>query len=261
MGTEIGKYKNAVHHRNGLCSHVYKARAPQHGLDNLSGSEHSGALVALKVTVPSADAPPHNSEREVRLLEKARSSNVIPLWETFRQAGGRLVMVFPFMPYGLDQLLQRQQLPEPQGKACLQDLFTALAHVHSQGIIHRDVKPSNILLKSLSGPAYLADFGIAWSGDDPDSEPANHKITDVGTACYRPPELLFGNTKYGASLDLWAAGCVAAEVTGLGNRTLFDAGDLGSELALVQSIFKSLGTPNLEVWPVCVCRSYMIRVL
>lgn len=237
---------------------MYKARALQHGLDNLSGSEYSSVLIALKVTVPSADAPPHNSKREVRLLAKAQSPNVIPLRETFRQSGGRLVMVFPFMPYDLDQLLQRQQLSESQGKACLKDLFTALAHVHSQGIIHRDVKPSNILLKSSSGPAYLADFGIAWSGDDPDSEPADQKITDVGTTCYRPPELLFGNTRYGTSLDLWAAGCVAAEVTSLGNRTLFDAGELGSELALVQSIFKSLGTPTLEVWPVCVLSNRII---
>ncbi len=170
-------------------------------------------------------------------------------------------MVFPFMPYDLEQVLQRQQLSESQSKACLRDLFTALAHLHSQGIIHRDVKPSNILLKSLSGPAYLADFGIAWSGDDPASEPTNQKITDVGTTCYRPPELLFGNTRYGTELDLWAAGCVVAEVTGLGGRTLFDAGELGSELALIQSIFKSLGTPNLEVWPVYGLNSWTMSAL
>lgn len=82
---------------------------------------------------------------------------------------------------------------------------------------------------------------------DAASEPPSKKITDVGTTCYRPPELLFGHTAYDCSLDLWAAGCVVAEC--ITQTTLFDAGALGSELALIQSIFKTLGTPNEETWP------------
>lgn len=76
------------------------------------------------------------------------------------------------------------------------------------------------------------------------------KITDVGTAAYRPPELLFGHKAYGCALDLWAAGCVVAEVVA-GNPypSLFDSGPLGSDLALIQSIFKTLGTPTDESWP------------
>ena len=86
----------------------------------------------------------------------------------------------------------------------------------------------------------------------PSSEPAGSKITDVGTTCYRPPELLFGDTSYGTSLDLWAAGCVVAEsVGGRGRhqRELFDAGPVGGELGLVKSIFETLGTPDDERWP------------
>lgn len=82
---------------------------------------------------------------------------------------------------------------------------------------------------------------------DAASEPPNRKIIDVGTTCYRPPELIFGNTAYDCSLDLWAAGCVVAEC--LTGKTLFDAGALRSELALIQSIFRTLGTPNDETWP------------
>lgn len=146
----------------------------------------------------------------------------------------------------------------------LHGLFCALAHIHSKGIIHRDIKPANILMNTSSGSPYLADFGIAWSPDDPASEPPHQKITDVGTTCYRPPELLFGHKAYGPEIDLWAAGCVVAECVRRGEcdsenarrRTeyaewsLFDAGELGSELALVKSIFETLGTPTNETWQV-----------
>ena len=146
----------------------------------------------------------------------------------------------------------------------LKGLFCAIGHIHSKGIIHRDIKPVNILLSTPTGPAFLADFGIAWSPEDPASEPSDQKITDVGTTCYRPPELLFGHKAYGPEMDLWAAGCVVAEClrggldgcekpsvkVGEAEWTLFDAGELGSELALVKSIFETLGTPTDETWPV-----------
>jgi serine/threonine protein kinase len=180
----------------------------------------------------------------------AASKHVMPLLESFREDGSHFVLVFPFMRYALDDLLHDKKLSSLQIKNCLKDLFSALAYVHGEGIIHRDVKPSNILLKSLDGPAYLSDFGIAWAPATMGEEAADVKITDVGTTCYRPPELLFGNTRYDCSLDLWAAGCTVAEALDPTHVTLFDSGELGSDLALIQSVFKKLGTPNLDVWPV-----------
>lgn len=194
--------------------------------------------------------PPHDSVREARILRKSVSPHVIPLIEAFREAGSRFVLVFPFMPFDLHGLLQKDKLSKAQVCAAIKDLFSALAFIHERGIIHRDVKPSNILLKSMDGPAYLTDFGIAWAPDDVGSEAANSKITDVGTTCYRPPELLFGNKAYGCSLDMWAAGCTVAEAVVPGHPTLFDSGELGSDLALIQSTFSKLGTPDLAVWPV-----------
>jgi serine/threonine protein kinase len=214
--------------------------------------EPKSRLVALKVTTPSQMEPPHDSRREAQILELAASDHVIPLLETFREAGTRFVLVLPFMPFDLHQLLEDQKLSKKQAKACLKDLFSALAFIHSHGIIHRDIKPTNILLKSLDGPSYLSDFGIAWAPNVSGSEAAEKKITDVGTTCYRAPELLFGNTKYGYALDLWAAGCTVAEVLVPDHSPLFDSGELGSDLALIQSIFSKLGTPNLSVWPVRV---------
>jgi cyclin-dependent kinase len=221
-------------------STVFKARAKE---------SSAAKVVALKVTTPSLMTPPHDSVREARLLDVCKHQAVVPLLDSFRE-GGRFVLVFPFLRQDLENLLRTANLTKRQSRLVFTALFEALASIHSLGIIHRDVKPSNILLESMDGPIYLADFGIAWSPSDKGSEPADDKITDVGTTCYRPPELLFGDRSYDCSLDMWAAGCVVAEMVKKGHYPIFDPGPLGSELGLIKSMFTTLGTPNDETWPV-----------
>ncbi|KAF2157926.1 cell division protein kinase [Myriangium duriaei CBS 260.36] len=246
-GVSIGAYVNAHHHKDGLLSTVYKAKSMKRypGWDSVWKT----GVVALKVTRPSAMVPPHDSKREARILSAATGSKVVPLFDTFVTKDSELVLVFPFLTFDLGTVLKKGPLAPRRAKSVLSDLLSALSHIHSLGMIHRDVKPSNILLRDLAGPAVLADFGIAWMKGDPASEASDEKILDVGTTCYRPPELMFGNQRYDESLDIWAAGCVAAQVTDLGPRTLFDSGDLGSDLALIKSIFETLGTPDLRTWP------------
>ncbi|KEF55073.1 CMGC/CDK protein kinase [Exophiala aquamarina CBS 119918] len=240
-GPSYGGYQYATYHADGQFSTIFKAQA----------KDESAAvqIVALKVTRPAMTSPPHNPEREARLLTEAKHQHVLPLIETIRESGGVFVLVLPFLTQDLENLLRSGRLDKGQVRMVFLGLFRALTHIHSLGIIHRDVKPANILLKTMNGPVYLADFGIAWSPQDRDSEPANLKITDVGTACYRPPELLFGHKAYDTSLDMWAAGCVVAELLKDGHHPLFDAGPLGSELSLIKSIFSTLGTPNDDSWP------------
>ncbi|KAF7504535.1 hypothetical protein GJ744_002091 [Endocarpon pusillum] len=245
-GPDFGPYRKATFYKHGRFSSVFKA-AVKDQVDDVEAPTSN--LVALKVTTPSAMTPPHDSEREARILQEARSESVIQLISTMWQPGGSLVLVFPFVPMDLETLMQSSSVHQNDVKNIARDLFKALSHLHSLQIIHRDVKPSNILLRSQTGPAYLADFGIAWSPNDPASEPAQKKITDVGTTSYRPPELLFGYKAYDTSLDLWAAGCTVAEMIRPYHQSIFDAGDLGSELALIRSIFLTLGTPDEESWP------------
>lgn len=205
--------------------------------------------------------PPHDSRREARILASLGDhKNITLLLETFTHPPSNFVLVFPFLRYSLHDLLSARHRPtDQQLVTILSDVADALKWVHSHGVLHRDVKPSNILLDRMEGPAYLADFGIAWSPDDTSCEPAEDKTTDVGTTCYRPPELLFGYKAYGSGLDMWAFGCTVAECfiryapPDMGEEpvtTFFDAGDLGSELRLVASIFQKLGTPCVETWPV-----------
>ena len=249
-GKAIGVYQNAVYHREGLFSVVYKAPALLNEGYFSTHTTSKSKFVALKVTTPSMMEPPHDSKREAQILKIAASANVIPLLNTFREDSSRFVLVLPFMRHDFDDLLQHKKMSKIQVRSCLKDVFSALSFIHKQGVIHRDVKPSNILLKSLDGPAYLSDFGIAWAPEATGSEAEESKITDVGTTCYRPPEILFGNKHYNCSLDLWAAGCTVAEALDPNHETLFDSGEMGSDLALIQSLFKKLGTPTLDVWPV-----------
>lgn len=256
----FGIYKDAVPFRDGSSSTVYKAPSP--------GTPVSDC--ALKVTDPSTQPAPHDSEKEIRLLKLTHGHpNMIQLIESFH-VHQHLVLVFPFLPLPLDILFRPgpkvPSLSPSRKKSILVDLFRGLAHLHSLGIIHRDIKPSNILLPSPhTGAAQIIDFGTAYHVSDPACEPEHLKILDVGTTSYRAPELLFGNQKYSYPLDLWAAGCVAAELLspasargrGKGNgkegegegSSLFESGDLGSELALIKSHFETLGTPTNETWP------------
>ena len=239
-GETIGKYKDCHVHFEGQHSAIFKSRNED---DN---------LVAVKVTVPHLMGAPHDSKREGRLLREAASPHVIDLVEMFDLTGGRLILVFPFMRRNFEQLLRHDMVTGTQIRSHLRDLFRALAHIHELGIIHRDVKPSNLLMDSPEGPAYLADFGIAWKKGTEGSEPPDEKIIDVCTTCYRPPEILFGYRCYTTTLDLWSAGCVVAEAISIGHQQLFDPGPLGSDLALIHSMFTTLGTPDDETWPVSV---------
>ena len=246
--TSVGPYNNCAHHYTGLFSTIY--RCPKPG--------DLAKYLAIKVTSPTSEQLPHNSKREARILTTLHHANILPLISSHTIPNRTdFLLIFPFLPLTLADCLQS---PSPIPKIILRDLFVALDYIHRKNILHRDIKPSNILLHSQSGPALLADFGIAWTPGDPASEASTEKITDIGTTCYRAPELLFGCRTYNTGVDMWAAGCVAAEVfhhnfhshatPQKGHEwTLFSAGELGSELALVKSIFETLGTPTEATWP------------
>lgn len=234
-GQRIGPYTNCRPFAEGVTSDVYRC-----------GSR------ALKVITIHRPVEPHNPQREIRILRTLRPP-CIPLLEEFRDQQQRLVLVFPFMACSLAGLLDDGMLPPAQLRSIFSDVLRGLADIHSRGIVHRDIKPSAVLLPSPAGPACISDFGTAWHPSfSSASEPADEKILDIGTGPYRAPEVLFGNRSYGAPVDMWAMGVMLSEALRSPPRPIFESRPVhedGNQLGLILSIFKTLGTPTPETWP------------
>ena len=90
----------------------------------------------------------------------------------------------------------------------MQQLLRGLDHCHSHGVLHRDIKGSNLLIDN-NGILKIADFGLASFYDPARVQPLTSRVV---TLWYRPPELLLGATYYGMAVDLWSTGCILAEL-------------------------------------------------
>ena len=236
--TRIGPYAHCHYVASGVTAEVYR---------------HQDR--ALKVIVQTRNIEPHNPAREAKILALLKRP-CIPLLETFRDHEQRFVLVFPYMPLTLLHVLEQGSISQTQVKLYFRSLFRALEHIHAQGIVHRDVKPSALLLESHDGPAYLSDFGTAWHPQlSAVSEPHDGKILDIGTGPYRAPEVLFGDRAYGPAVDMWAAGVMLAECCHNPSQPPFAsraAHEDGNQLGLILSIFKTIGSPTPETWPEAV---------
>lgn len=176
--------------------------------------------------------------REVKSLRKLNHANIVKLKEVIRE-NDQLFFVFEFMKENLYQMMKdRDKLfPESVIRNVMYQVLQGLAFMHKHGFFHRDMKPENLLC---SGPdcVKIADFGLAR---EIRSRPP---YTDyVSTRWYRGPEVLLRSTNYNSPIDIWAVGCIMAEMYTL--RPLFPG---SSEIDQIFKLCSILGTPKQEDW-------------
>lgn len=172
-------------------------------------------------------------------MKKLSHANVVKLKEVIRE-NDILYFVFEYMQENLYQMIKDREthFPEMTVKSILFQVMSGLAFMHRHGFFHRDLKPENILC---SGPDVIkiADFGLAR---EIRSRPP---YTDyVSTRWYRAPEVLLHSTRYSSAIDLWAVGCIMAELYTF--RPLFPG---SSEVDQLFKICSVLGTPDKNDWP------------
>ncbi|XP_057956368.1 probable serine/threonine-protein kinase At1g54610 isoform X1 [Malania oleifera] len=180
--------------------------------------------------------------REILVLRRLDHPNVIKLEGLITSKMSRsLYLVFEYMEHDLAGLASCPgiKFTEPQVKCYMHQLLSGLEHCHTCGILHRDIKGSNLLVNN-GGILKIADFGLASFFDPNHSVPMTSRVV---TLWYRPPELLLGASEYGVAIDLWSTGCILGELYSgepiMPGRT---------EVEQLHKIFKLCGSPSEDFW-------------
>ncbi|XP_039679979.1 serine/threonine-protein kinase NLK-like [Perca fluviatilis] len=134
-------------------------------------------------------------------------------------------------------IVSPQPLSSDHAKVFLYQILRGLKYLHSAGILHRDIKPGNLLVNS-NCVLKICDFGLARVEELDESR---HMTQEVVTQYYRAPEILMGSRHYSNSIDIWSVGCIFAEL--LGRRILFQAQSPIQQLDLITDL---LGIPSME---------------
>ncbi|KAG9324619.1 hypothetical protein KVV02_007189 [Mortierella alpina] len=203
----------------------------------------NGEAVALKeIRLDSEEGAPSTAIREISLMKELRHPNIVRLHDVIHTEN-KLTLVFEYMDQDLkkymDQHGNRGALGPIVIKAFMYQLLKGVAFCHENRVLHRDLKPQNLLINR-KGELKLGDFGLARAF----GIPVNTFSNEVVTLWYRAPDVLLGSKTYSTSIDIWSAGCIMAEMY-LG-KPLFAGSNNQDELL---KIFKVMGTPTEETWP------------
>jgi len=197
-------------------------------------------LVALKeIRLEHEEGAPCTAIREVSLLKDLKQANIVTLHDIVH-TDKSLTLVFEYLDQDLKQYMDNYGgiLSMTNVKLFLFQLLRGIAYCHKRRVLHRDLKPQNLLINE-RGELKLADFGLARAKSVPTKTYSN----EVVTLWYRPPDVLLGSTEYNASIDMWGIGCIFYEMAS--GRPLFPGSTVNEQIHL---IFKNLGTPTEETW-------------
>lgn len=219
----------------GTYSSVYRARYVE-----------TGKLIALK-KVRFNNMKPESVRfmaREIAILRKLDHPNIMKLEGIIASPlSTNIYLVFEYMEHDLSGLISNPAIKfsSAQIKCYMWQLLCGLEHCHAHGLIHRDIKTSNILVNN-EGVLKIADFGLANFVTPKNEQQLTNRVV---TLWYRPPEIFLGSTSYKETVDLWSVGCVFAEM--FAGRPLLKG---RNEVEQLHKIFKFCGTPSDEYWQI-----------
>ncbi|XP_054168085.1 cyclin-dependent kinase 14-like isoform X2 [Oppia nitens] len=204
-------------------------------------SNLTNKIVALKeIRLQVEEGTPFTAIREASLLRGLKHANIVTLHDIIHTKDS-LTFVFEYVDTDLSQYLERHPggLNHKNVKLFLFQLFRGLSYCHERRILHRDLKPQNLLISEI-GELKLADFGLARAKSIP-SHTYSHEVV---TLWYRPPDVLLGSRNYSTSLDIWGVGCIFIEMV-CGGPTFPGVRDPSDQL---DKIWRVLGTPSNDYW-------------
>ncbi|XP_019742054.1 mitogen-activated protein kinase 6 [Hippocampus comes] len=203
--------------------------------------------VAVKKIILTDPQSVKHALREIKIIRRLDHDNIVKVFETLGPSGRRLTedvvsltevnsvyIVQEYMETDLCQLLERGLLSEGHARLFMYQLLRGLKYIHSANVLHRDLKPANLFVNTEDLVLKIGDFGLARIMD-PHYSHKGHLSEGLVTKWYRSPRLLLSPNNYTKAIDMWAAGCIFAEM--LTGKTLF-AG--AHELEQMQLILESI---------------------
>jgi len=185
------------------------------------------------------EGTPCTAIREISILKNLRHANIVTLHDVIH-CQSSLTLVFEYLENDLKKFLDNRTdlLPVEDLQIFLAQILRGLGYIHDKNILHRDLKPQNLLINS-RWELKIADFGLARAT----SVPSKLFSNEVVTLWYRPAEVLLGSNQYNYSLDMWGVGCIFYEmVTG---KPMFPGQNVDNQLS---EIFSRLGMPSEDEW-------------
>ncbi|CAL0306103.1 unnamed protein product [Lupinus luteus] len=212
---------------------VYKAR------DRITNATFALKKIRLE---QEDEGVPSTAIREISLLKEMQHRNIVRLQDVVHSER-RLYLVFEYLDLDLKKHMDSSPdfaKDHQQVKMFLYQILCGIAYCHSHRVLHRDLKPQNLLIDRSNNALKLADFGLARAF----GIPIRTFTHEVVTLWYRAPEILLGSRHYSTPVDVWSVGCIFAEMI---NQDPLFPGD--SEIDELFKIFRIMGTPNEEIWP------------